>query len=176
MERTILRKPERSPRLLPRYGGGTQQGAAGAGPAVPMHLRFELRGRAALRSQGNVREVGMRGRPVPVFLMCRDMHDIANRDFLLLRLGGDNAGARRHKQHLITTVGVHFIAHTRWEVHNPEIKMLAHLRRQNRLSADLACEQWTRGWFSGYSAGFNDLHGFFSLARADRCAFRGTEQ
>jgi hypothetical protein len=85
----------------------------------PLRLRFELRRRAALRRQGNVREVRMRGRPVPVFLVRRDMHDVADRDFLLLRLGGDNAGARGHKQHLITTMGVHFIAHPRREVHDP---------------------------------------------------------
>jgi hypothetical protein len=32
------------------------------------------------------------------------MHDIADRDFLLLRLGGDNPFASGHKQYLITTI------------------------------------------------------------------------
>lgn len=39
---------------------------------------------------------------MPVFLLRRDMHDIADRDFLLLRLGGDNPFASGHKQYLIS--------------------------------------------------------------------------
>ena len=88
--------------------------------------------------------------------------------------GGNNAGARGHKQYLITPMRVHFITHPRWEVHDPSMKELAYLRRQNRLPAHLAREQRTRGRFGGNSTGFHDLHIDPPVGHSSRCTPLGT--
>ena len=83
---------------------------------------------------------------MPMFLFRRNVHDIAHADDLLVRFRGDNAFASSHKQHLITTMGVHFVPGTGCEVDDAQIKVVAHLRRDQWLSRHgTAREQGTIG-------------------------------
>jgi hypothetical protein len=47
---------------------------------------------------------------MPMFLFCRNVHDIAHADDLLVRFCGDDTLAGSDKQHLIAAMDVHFRA------------------------------------------------------------------
>src|SRR5882672_1791616 len=87
-------------------------------------LLFYLRGRTTFRGQGNVGERRVLRGSVPMFFFRGNMHDVAGDDDLLFRFCSDDALARGHKQHLITTMGVHFVTGTRAEVDDAQIKLL----------------------------------------------------
>src|SRR5262245_50550678 len=96
---------------------------------------------------------------MPVFLFCRDVHDIAHADDLLVRLGSDDALSGSDKQHLIAAMDVHFVPCTNTEIDDGKIKVVAHLRRQQRLSRHgTAREQGTICWFRGNRVGFEYFH------------------
>ena len=76
----------------------------------------------------------MRRGSMPMFLFCWNVHDIAHPDHFLVGLGGDDAFTSRHKQHLITAMGMHFVPGTGREVDDAQIEVVAHLRREQRLS------------------------------------------
>src|SRR6266498_5882142 len=96
---------------------------------------------------------------MPMFLFRRNVHDIAYADHLLARFRGDDTLARGDKQHLIAAVDVHFVPRTGTEVDDGKIKVVAHLRRQQRLSRHrTTCEQGTIRWFCGDRVGFDYFH------------------
>ena len=76
----------------------------------------------------------MRRGPMPVFLFRRNVHDISHPDYFLVGLRGDDAFASSDKQYLIAAMGVHFVPGTGTEVDNAQIEVVAHLRREQRLS------------------------------------------
>ena len=83
---------------------------------------------------------------MPMFLFRRNVHDIAYADDLLVRFRGDDALAGSDKEHLIAAMGVHFVPGTGTEVDDTQIKVVAHLRREQRLSRHgTAREQGTVG-------------------------------
>src|SRR6266478_3473233 len=96
-------------------------------------LLFYLRGRTTFRGQGNVGERRVVRGSMPMFFFRGNMHDIAWDDDLPFRFCSDDALARGHKQHLITTMGVHFVTGTGAEVDDAQIEVVACLRRQQRL-------------------------------------------
>src|SRR6516162_9585053 len=101
---------------------------------------------------------------MPMFLFRRNVHDISYADHLLIRFGSDNTFARSDKQHLIAAMDVHFVPRTGAEIDNGKIKVVAHLRRQQRLSRHrTAREQGTIRWFRGDRVGFDYLHGSILL-------------
>ena len=71
---------------------------------------------------------------MPMFLFCRNVHDIAHADDLLMRFRGDDALAGGDKEHLIAAMRVHFVPGTGTEIDDTQIKVVAHLRREQRLS------------------------------------------
>ena len=71
---------------------------------------------------------------MPMLLFLRNVHDIAHADDLLVRFRGDDTLADGDKEHLIAAMGVHFVPRTGAEVDDGKIKVIAHLRRQQRLS------------------------------------------
>src|SRR3989454_10865285 len=95
---------------------------------------------------------------MPMFLFRGNMHDIAWDDDLLLRFCGNDALARGHEQHLITTMSVHFVTRTRAEVDDAQIEVVARLRREQRL----ARHRTTREQGSVHGLGW-DLAGFMYL-------------
>src|SRR3989442_8024153 len=68
-----------------------------------------------------------------MFFFRGNMHDIAWDDDLLFRFCSNDALARGHEQHLITTMGVHFVPGPGAEVDDAQIEVVACLRRQQRL-------------------------------------------
>ena len=92
---------------------------------------------------------------MPMFLFRRNVHDIAHADDLLIRFRGDDTLARSDKQHLIAAMDVHFVPRTGTEIDDGKIKVVAHLRRQQRLSRHgTAREQGTIRWFCRDRVGF----------------------
>ena len=90
-----------------------------------------------------------------MFLFLRNVHDISYADDLLARFRGDDTLAGRDKQHLIAAMGVHFVPRAGTEVDDGKIKVVAHLRRQQRLSRHgTAREQGTIRWFCWDRVGF----------------------
>ena len=88
----------------------------------------------------------MRRGPMPMFLFCWNVHDISHPDHFLMGLRGDDAFASSHEQHLIAAMGMHFVAGTGREVDDAQIEVVAHLRREQRLSRHgTAREQGTVG-------------------------------
>src|SRR5262245_56411111 len=79
-------------------------------------------------------EVGVRRGSMPMFFLRWNVHDISHGDDFLVRLGGDNARASSHKEHLITGMVVHLIPMTSAEVNNADIKVVAHRWRHQRLA------------------------------------------
>ena len=71
---------------------------------------------------------------MPVFLFRRNVHDIAHADDLLVRFRGDDALAGGDKEHLIATMRVHFVPGTGTEVDDAQIKVVAHVRCEQRLA------------------------------------------
>ena len=71
---------------------------------------------------------------MPMFLFRRNVHDIAHLDHFLVGLRSDDAFASSDKQYLIAAMGVHFIPSTGCEVDDAQIEVVAHLRREQRLS------------------------------------------
>jgi hypothetical protein len=126
---------------------------------VHIHLLFHLGGRAPFRCQSNVGECGIRRGPMPMFLFRRNVHDIADADDLLVRFRGDDTLAGSDKKHLIAAMDVHFVPRTGTEIDDGKIEVVAHLRRQQRLSRHgTAREQGTIRWFRGNRVGFKYLH------------------
>src|SRR6266571_2196616 len=103
-------------------------------PRVPdTDLLFYLRRRTTFRRQGNVGERRVVRGSMPMFLRRGNMHDIAWDDDLLLRFRSNDALARGHEQHRITTMGVHLVTGTGAEVDDAQIEVVARLRREQRL-------------------------------------------
>src|SRR3989442_12801616 len=128
-------------------------------------LLFYLRRRTTFRRQGNVGERRVVRGSMPMFLFRGNMHDIAWDDDLLLRFCGNDALARGHEQHLITTMSVHFVARTRAEVDDAQIEVVARLGREQRLPCHRTTgEQGSVHGLSWDLAGFVDLHSFSSQA------------
>src|SRR6266536_4926978 len=86
-------------------------------------LLFYLRRRTPFRRQGDVREHRVVRGSMPMFLFRGNVHDIAWDDDLLLRFCGNDALARGHEQHRITTMSVHFVTRTRAEVDDAQIEV-----------------------------------------------------
>jgi hypothetical protein len=100
-----------------------------------------------------------------MFLFRRNVHDIAHTDNFLARFRSDDTFARGDKQHLIAAMGVHFVSGTSAEVDDGKIKVVATLRRQQRLSRHgTAREQGTIRWFRRNRVGFEYFH-FYILLR-----------
>src|SRR5499426_4313329 len=94
-----------------------------------------------------------------MFLFGWNVHDIAHADDLLAHFCGDDALAGRDKKHLITAMDVHFVPCTNTEIDDGKIKVVTHLRRQQRLSCHgTAREQGTICWFRGNRVGFEYFH------------------
>ena len=66
---------------------------------------------------------------MPMFLLRRNMHDIAHADDLLERFRGDDTLARSNKQHLIAAMDVYLVPCTGTEIDDGKIEVVAHLRR-----------------------------------------------
>src|SRR5512145_530106 len=100
----------------------------------------------------------MRRSPMPMFFFRRNVHDISHPDYFLVGLGGDDAFASSDKQHLIAAMRVHFVPGTRREVDDAQIKVVAHLRREQRLACHGAArEQGSVDWLCGDLVGFEYL-------------------
>src|SRR5262249_60332505 len=94
-----------------------------------------------------------------MFLFRRDVYDVADTDDLKVRLCSDDALSGSDKQHLIAAMNVHFVPCTNTEIDDGEIKVVTHLRRQQRLSCHgTAREQGTICWFRGNRVGFEYFH------------------
>src|SRR2546426_14349 len=126
-----------APSVMVRRSISGPEPALRAHPTCPRapgtDLLFYLGRRTTFRRQGNVGERRVARGSMPMFLFRRNMHDIAWDNDLLLRFGGNDALARGHEQHLITTVSVHFVTRTRAEVYDAQIEVVARLRREQRL-------------------------------------------
>ena len=97
---------------------------------------------------------------MPMFLLRRNMHDIAHADDLLVRFCGDNTLASSDEQHLIAAMDVHFVPRTGTEIDDGKIEVVAHLGRQQCLSRHgTAREQGTIRWFCGDRVGFEYFYG-----------------
>src|SRR5438093_12765015 len=95
-------------------------------------LLFYLRRRTTFRRQGDVGERRVGCGSVPMFLFRGNVHDIAWDDDLLVRICGNDALARGHEQHLITTMSAHCVTRTRADVDEAQIEVVGCLGRYQR--------------------------------------------
>src|SRR5262245_34910397 len=110
---------------------------------------------------------------MPMFLFCWNVHDIAHANHFLASFRGDDTLAGRDKQNLIAAMDVHFVPCTNTEVDDGKIEVVAHLRRQQRLSRHGAArEQGTICWFRGNRVGFEYLHCNILLPVSSSCFSR----
>ena len=85
---------------------------------------------------------------MPMFLFSRNVRDISHADDFLARFRGNDAFAGGDKKHLIAAMDMHLVSCTSAEIHDGEIEVVAHLRRQQRLSRHgTPREQGTIRWF-----------------------------
>src|SRR5213076_711452 len=78
---------------------------------------------------------------VPVVLPGRDQDDVANRDRLLLVVGGHGAGPFGDDQQLVAGVLVELVARAGAEADDAEVEVLAVIGLEHDLAADLTGEQ-----------------------------------
>src|SRR5215467_3692710 len=104
-------------------------------------------------------ECRIRRGPMPMFFFRGNVHHISYADDLPVRFGGDDTLTRSDKQHLIAAMDVHFVPRPGTEIDDGKIEVVAHFRRQQRLSRHGAsCEQGTIRWFRRDRVGFEYFH------------------
>src|SRR5215471_6465410 len=94
-----------------------------------------------------------------MFFTLWNVHDISDPDDFLARFRRDDALTGSHEQHLVAAMDVHFVPRPGTEIDDGKIEVVAHLRRQQRLSRPGAsCEQGTIRRFPRDRVGFEYFH------------------